>query len=379
MSHNKATRYRANLQDEVDSSALYRGLAQFESNPQLAEVYRRLAAAEEHHAEFWEKRLAALGEPVPGRRPSWRTRALIWLARHWGANIVLPVAGSLEARDRAHYDHQPETHATPMPAQERSHARVLRAMQHRPATRGNGGLEGSVLARLEGRHSGVGGNALRAAVLGANDGLVSNLSLVMGAAGAAFSQQALLITGLAGLVAGACSMALGEWLSVQSSRELYEREIRTEAEELAEVPEEEKEELVLIYRSKGLSEGEAHAIADRVMANPDTALDTLAREELGIDPEELGGSPWTAAAASFLLFSAGAIVPVLPFFVAGGAGAVAASAGLSAVALFVIGAAITLLTGRSVLFSGMRQLLIGLAAAALTYGVGHLLGVSLSG
>lgn len=376
MTQDKASRYKANFQDEVDSAALYRALAQFEPNPQLAEVYRRLASIEESHAEFWAKRLRGLGEPVPERRPGWRTRVLIWLARRWGSNAVLPVAGSLEARDRAHYDDQPEARATAMPAQERSHARVLRFMQRRAP---RSGVEGGTLARLEGRHSGVGGNALRAAVLGANDGLVSNLSLVMGAAGAAFSQTSLLITGLAGLVAGACSMALGEWLSVQSSRELYQREIQTEADELAEVPEEEKQELVLIYQSKGLSEAEARAIAERVMASPDTALNTLAREELGIDPEALGGSPWTAAAASFLLFSLGAIIPVLPFFFSGGTTAVVASAALSAAALFVIGAAITLLTGRSVLFSGTRQLLIGLAAAALTYGIGRLLGVSLSG
>jgi VIT1/CCC1 family predicted Fe2+/Mn2+ transporter len=378
MANDKAVRYRANLQDEVDSAALYRALAEFEPNPQLAEVYRRLAGVEENHVTFWAKRLASLGAPVPSARPGWRTRALIWLARRWGPSVVLPVAGSLEARDRAHYDDQPETRATQMPAQERSHARVLRFMQRR-ATGRTGGVEGGALARLEGRHSGVGGNALRAAVLGANDGLVSNLSLVMGAAGAAFSQQNLVITGLAGLIAGACSMALGEWLSVQSSRELYEREIQTEADELAELPEEEKEELVLIYQSKGLNETEARAIADQVMANPDTALNTLVREELGIDPEELGGSPWTAAGASFLLFAVGAIVPVLPFFFAGGTPAVVTSAALSAVALFLIGAAITLLTGRSVPFSGTRQLLIGLAAAALTYGIGRLLGVSLAG
>jgi vacuolar iron transporter family protein len=370
-------RYRANLQGEVESAALYRALAEFESNPQLAEVYRRLAAIEESHVEFWAKRLRRSGQPVPDRRPGWRTRALIWLARHWGPNLVLPVAGTLEARDRSHYDDQPETQATKMPAEERSHARVLSAIQGR-ADR-TAGLEGGMLARLEGRHSGVGGNALRAAVLGANDGLVSNLSLVMGAAGAAFSEQNLLITGLAGLIAGACSMAMGEWLSVQSSRELYQRELQTEADELAEVPDEEKEELVLIYQSKGLSEVEARAIAEQVMANRGAALSTLAREELGIDPEELGGSAWSAATFSFLLFAAGAVVPVLPFFVLSGPAAVAASAAVSAAALFSIGAAVTLFTGRGVLRSGARQLLIGLAAAALTFGIGRLLGVSLSG
>jgi VIT1/CCC1 family predicted Fe2+/Mn2+ transporter len=186
------------------------------------------------------------------------------------------------------------------------------------------------------------------------------------------------MTGLAGLIAGACSMAMGEWLSVQSARELYQQELATEADELHEVPEEEREELILIYQAKGLGEAEARAIADQVMADKTTALDTLAREELGIDPQDLGGSPWTAALTSFLLFAAGASVPVLPFLFTGGTAAVVTSAALSAVALFLIGAAITLLTGRGVLYSGSRQLLIGLAAAALTYGIGSLLGVAVA-
>src|SRR6185295_12048464 len=169
------------------------------------------------------------------------------------------------------------------------------------------------LARLEGRHR-SGGNALRAAVLGASDGLVSNLSLVMGVAGASVPGGTILLTGLAGLVAGACSMAMGEWLSVTSSRELNQQQIAVEADELQRMPDEEKEEMVLIYQAKGLDEAAARALADRLMANKDTALDTLVREELGIDPDELGGSAWTAAGTSFLLFAAGAIVPVAPFF-----------------------------------------------------------------
>jgi VIT1/CCC1 family predicted Fe2+/Mn2+ transporter len=225
----------------------------------------------------------------------------------------------------------------------------------------------------------VGGNALRAAVLGANDGLVSNLSLVMGVAGAELAGRGILITGLAGLLAGAGSMALGEWLSVQSSRELYLRQLDIEREELAAAPEEEAEELALIYQAKGIAVDQARALAARVIATPETALDTLAREELGIDPEELGGSAWEAAITSFLLFAFGAVVPVLPFMFLAGGTAVLVSVAVSAVALFGIGAAITLMTGRGVLFSGARQLLFGLVAAALTYGVGRLIGVSLAG
>jgi VIT1/CCC1 family predicted Fe2+/Mn2+ transporter len=241
-----------------------------------------------------------------------------------------------------------------------------------------GGASGSALARLEGRHR-SGGNALRAAVLGANDGLVSNLSLVMGVAGAQVAGSTILLTGIAGLIAGACSMAIGEWLSVTSSRELSQRQIDIEADELATVPEEEKEELILIYQAKGLDETQARALADKLMANKDSALDTLAREELGIDPAELGGSPWAAAASSFALFSTGAIFPVAPFFQLGGVAAVGASVALSSLALIAIGAGTSLFTGRSFAFSAARQLCGGLAAAAITYGIGRLIGVAVTG
>jgi VIT1/CCC1 family predicted Fe2+/Mn2+ transporter len=240
-----------------------------------------------------------------------------------------------------------------------------------------GGVAGNDVARLEGRHRATGGNALRAAVLGANDGLVSNLSLVMGVAGAAMSERAILITGLAGLLAGAGSMALGEWLSVQSSRELYRHQLETEQAELLMAPEEEEEELALIYQARGLDQKQARAFAATMMSNPDTALDTLAREELGIDPEALGGSAWEAAITSFLLFSFGAVVPVLPFIFSSGRLALLLSVVCSTLALFTVGAAITLFTGRSVWFSGSRQVLFGLIAAALTFGIGRLVGVSL--
>ncbi|GIX49448.1 MAG: hypothetical protein KatS3mg131_3659 [Candidatus Tectimicrobiota bacterium] len=368
-------RYRANLQDEIDSAALYRALAEVESHPQLAEVYRRLAAVEERHARFWEQKLREAGQPTPPWRPGWRARLLIWLARRFGARFVLPTLASKEAADRHMYDKQPEARATTLPVDERSHARVLGIL----ARTARGGIEGSAVARLEGRHRAIGGNLLRAAVLGANDGLVSNLSLVMGVAGAELPGQAILITGLAGLLAGACSMAMGEWLSVQSARELAQRQLAIEAEEIAAVPEEEKEELALIYQAKGLSEAEAKRVAEEVMADTQQALHTLAREELGIDPEELGGSAWEAAGASFALFALGAVIPVVPFVVLSGTAAVVASLLLSAAALFGIGALITVLTGRSALFSGLRQLLIGLAAAGVTYGVGRLIGVTLAG
>ena len=370
------TRYIKYLQGEVDSAALYRAMSKHESDQNLAEVYRRLAAVEERHAEFWTSKITAAGGIVPLMRPDWRTKFLIWLTRRFGAETVLPVSATLEHIDRAQYDEQPETRDTRMPAQERSHARILSQLAlGRRAT----SWDGASYSRLEGRHGAGGGNALRAAVLGANDGLVSNLSLVMGVAGATLPQHTVLITGLAGLLAGACSMAMGEWLSVQSAREMYKKEIATEADELAEVPEEEQAELVLIYRAKGLSEEQALATAKQVMSNKDKALDTLTREELGINPQDLGGSPWVAASASFAIFMCGAIFPVIPFFFAGGVHAVAASVALSAAVLFAIGAATTVFTGRNALFSGLRQALIGLAAAGVTFSLGRLLGVAVSG
>ena len=369
-----AARYRENLQGEVDSASLYRAMADAEQDPRLKEVYQRLAAVEEAHAEFWRRQLQHLGIRVRGLGTGWRTRALAWLARKFGPQFVLPTINTLEHRDSSQYDAQPEAVAGGLPGMERSHARVLQAIE-----KGAGGAEGSVIAKIEGRHRGMAGNSLRAAVLGANDGLVSNLSLVMGVAGAEANAKSILLTGMAGLVAGACSMALGEWLSVNSSRELYEKQIETERFELDTVPDEEREEMVLIYQAKGLTEPQARALADRLMANKNTALDTLVREELGIDPGELGGSAWAAGATSFCLFASGALVPVAPYFVLNGWPAVIGSLVLSALALALVGAGTSLFTGRHVAFSMARQIAIGLVAAAITFGVGRALGVSISG
>jgi VIT1/CCC1 family predicted Fe2+/Mn2+ transporter len=367
-------RFRDNLQAEVDGAALYRALSEAETNPKLSEVYRRLAAVEEAHAELWRKNLRRAGAEVPPLAPGFRTRALAWMARRFGPAFVLPTINILERSDSSMYDAQPEAVTGGLPADERSHARLIGAISGAP-----GGLSGGSIARLEGRHRAMSGNALRAAVLGANDGLVSNLSLVMGMTGAAASEHVVLVTGLAGLVAGACSMAMGEWLSVNSSRELYEKQIATEAAELKQMPEEELEELILIYQAKGLGEAEARALATRLMANKDTALDTLVREELGIDPKSLGGSPWAAATWSFFLFAMGAVVPVLPFFMLTSATAAYVSLAASALALALIGMATSLFTGRTALFSATRQVAIGAISAGVTYGIGTLAGIVIGG
>lgn len=368
-------RYRENWQDEIDSAAEYRAMAASEADTRLAKVYANLAQMEEVHLAFWEEKLRKAGALIGRRRPSWRSRVLSWIARRFGPDLVLSTIAAREEADQNAYVKQPETLGTRMRSQERWHAKVLKQL----VVTQPGGLQGSFLARLEGRHRAVGGNALRAAVLGANDGLCSNLSLVMGVAGAAVDSTGILLTGIAGMLAGACSMALGEWVSVRSSQELEQREIRIEASELAEDPEGEGEELKLIYEAKGLGANEADAMVARLLKDRSSALDALVREELGIDPAERGGSAREAAMSSFVLFTIGAVVPIIPFLVARGIVAVTASLAVSALALFGVGAAITLFTGMSVWRSGGRQLLLGLAAAGVTYGVGRLIGIAVTG
>jgi len=365
-------RYRQNFQDEIDSAAQYRAMAAAEPDAGVARVYRDLAAMEEKHAAFWEERLKRANAKVPPRVPSWRARVLSWVARRFGAQVVLPTVATREYQDRNLYLGQPETKDTKMVAQERSHARVLRSILVSRSTTGAGGE----VARVEGRHRRASGNALRAAVLGANDGLCSNLALIMGVAGAS-PGRAVLVAGLAGLVAGAFSMAFGEWISVTSSRELAEREIRVERDELEHSPDEEREELQLIYEARGLPKDEAKEIAARLIEDPKAALDVMTREELGIDPAEMGGSPWTAGATSFLLFAFGAAFPLIPWVLTRGRTAMVASAAVSALVLFVVGVAISVITGKSAWRSGTRQLVIGLATAGVTYGIGRALGVAL--
>lgn len=364
-------RFRRNRQEEVDSAFQYRAMAKGEKDASLARVYLALAEAEEKHAAFWEERLRQAGDAIAPRRPSWRARTLAQVASRFGAGLVLPTVASREYVDRNGYRGQVETVGTSMPAQEHTHARVLHSLVKRTS-----GAGGAVLARIEGRHRTIGGNALRAAVLGANDGLCSNLSLVMGVAGAQVSARTLLLTGLAGLLAGAFSMALGEWISVQSSRELAERELRIEADEVEAAPEDEREELQLIYEAKGLTSDEAHKLSTELMRDPTTALDVLSREELGLNPDELSGAPWVAAITSFFLFASGAIVPVFPFFFLSGREGVVVSLVASGAGLLGIGTAITLFTGRPAWRSALRQLILGLAAAAITFGVGRLIGAA---
>jgi VIT1/CCC1 family predicted Fe2+/Mn2+ transporter len=303
--------------------------------------------------------------------PSLRTRLLVRLARHFGPRFVLPAQAATEFSDRDKYADQPD--AAALSGEERSHAAVLGAAAGRSK-----GMVGAEIAKAERWHRRGSGNDLRASVLGANDGLVSNLCLVMGMAGAGAPARTILLSGLAGLIAGAISMALGEWLSVTNSREFARSQIAQEQQEIETTPEAERKELALIFQAKGLAREDAQRVASELMRDKKAALETLAREELGIDPAEMGGNPWSAAGFSFALFAGGALFPVLPFFFTGGAGGMAWSAGLSALALAVIGLGSSLFSGRGPVYSVVRQIVIGAAAAGVTYGAGALIGVSIS-
>jgi vacuolar iron transporter family protein len=368
-------RYLDNWADERNTASLYSLVSELQKDERIAEVYKRMAQIELHHASHWEKLIQDGGETMPAFQPSTRTRILSWLARRFGPEMILPSLQTMEQAGVKSYREQSE--AAGMSGDEAGHANILSQLARSPLS--GGGMEGGALAQLEGRHRSTGGNALRAAVMGANDGMVSNLSLVMGVAGASPEGKAVLIAGVAGLLAGAISMALGEWLSVQSSRELYENQIKIETMEINRNPQEEVQELALIYEARGLPEDQARMLAARIMSNKESAIQTLAREELGIDPDELGGSPWEAALTSFFLFAIGAIVPLFAFIFWSGMTAVFISIGMSAVGLFALGAAVTLFTGQKVAFSGMRMVIFGLLAAAVTYGIGRLIGVSISG
>jgi VIT1/CCC1 family predicted Fe2+/Mn2+ transporter len=362
-------RYRQNYLVEMDGIALYRRMADAEKDEQRATLFEKMAQTEERHAQRWVRLIESAGGVVPKYRPGLRVRTLGWVARNFGTRKVLPIISSIESRDEAGYLHQPE--AAGLPAEERAHSRTLWAMS-------DGAPGAAAIVGSERWHTGASGGSLRAAVFGINDGLVSNFSLVMGFAGAEAKPEYILLAGVAGLLAGSFSMAAGEYVSMRAQRELFEQQIAMEKQELEMSPKEEEEELSLIYQAKGIPEDQARALARRIVENPRTAIDTLAREELGLNPSELG-SPWTAAGSSFLAFVVGAFVPVLPYLFAAGRTAWMTSGLLSCLALFGVGALISIFTARGPLVSGLRMLAIGLFASAITYSVGWLLGVSVTG
>ncbi len=376
-----------NLKLERDAIILYDALSGIEKDPHRAAAFERIATNERRHAGIWADKLRELGADVPQPDgPRARVRFIILVARLFGTHSVADLVKALEGDEEELYDAQgasPEVAA--IAADEREHAQIWERLQSGAvidASRdGVGDARGAGSAAEVGqretwhRRSSRSGT-LRAVIFGVSDGLVSNLSLVMGVAGAASKNPSfILLAGVAGLLAGAFSMAAGEYISMQSQRELFERQIALERAEMEMMPEEEEAELAASYRAKGFAPEEAARIAHRIFRDPKAALDMLVREELGLDPDQLG-SPWGAAGGSFVAFAIGAAIPVIPYLVGGGPAILGISLGLSLAALFTVGAAVSLLTGRGLLFSGARQLGIGLAAAIVTYAIGSLIRVA---
>ena len=361
----------ANLKLERDAVVLYDRLAEIEKEPHRAAAFRRIAGNERRHAEVWASRLERAGVSVPApSRPRARVRVIIGVARLFGTRAVADLVRALEGDEENAYAEQLTPETASIAADEREHAEIWNRLEKRGAS--DAGRRARNPAD-EAWHRGGRSGTLRAAVFGVNDGLVSNLSLVMGFAGAVSDNRLIVLAGVAGLLAGAFSMAAGEYISMQSQRELFERQIAIEREEMRVMPDVEEAELATIYRAKGLPEADARRVASHLMRDPETALDTKVREELGLDPDELGSS-WGAAWSSFISFGVGALVPLLPFLLGVGLPAVVSALGLSFLALFVVGALVSMVTGRGVLFSGLRQVAIGAVAAAVTFGVGSVIG-----
>ena len=383
-----------NLKLERDAIALYDALAGIERDERRAAAFRTIASNERRHAGIWASKLEEQGAAVPPPTPPrLRVRFIIAVARLFGTHAVSDLVQALEGDEEEAYDAQGSPEVASIAADERKHAEIWKRLSDGKSAAGRAAAlvtpadrdgvrearrakSAGGIGRSEGWHRTARSGTLRAVIFGVSDGLVSNLSLVMGVAGASGRASFILLTGIAGILAGASSMAAGEYISMQSQRELFERQIELERAELEAMPEEEEAELAAIYRSKGFEPAEAARVAHGLFADPEVALDTLVREELGLDTDELG-SPWGAAFGSFVAFAAGAAVPVLAYFVTSGPGAFAASLVLSLVALFAVGAAVSLLTGRGTVFSGLRQVGIGAVAAAVTYAVGTVVGVGI--
>jgi VIT1/CCC1 family predicted Fe2+/Mn2+ transporter/rubrerythrin len=363
-------RLQTNLDDEIDGIAVYHMLAEAESDEERKSIFEQLAEVEQRHADVWRNKLREAGVEPREHGPSLRVRLVGLLAKPFGVKAVLPIVRGMEAGAYSTYMAQDDT-AKAIAPDEREHRHTIDRLLKK------GKEPSEIITSQERWHGRGGGGALRASIFGVSDGLVSNTALVMGFAGAQTEGKFVLLAGVAGLLAGAFSMGAGEYVSMRAQRELFERQIELEREELETAPAEEEQELALIYRAKGLPIEEAHMMASRLMENPEVALETLVREELGLDPSELG-SPWSATIGSFLAFAMGAVVPIIPFLFGANASApfVVASATLSALALLFVGASLSLFTGRSPLLSAARQFGVGFAAGALTFGIGIAIGVS---
>jgi vacuolar iron transporter family protein len=370
-----------NLKLERDAIALYDALARIERDPLRSQAFRQIADNERRHADIWAEKLRNLGAPIPAvTAPRMRIRFIVLVARLFGTHAVRDLVQALEGDEEETYTSQASPEVESIAADEREHAEIWRRLSEgRPPVAVGAAGPTRAGSGPETWHRAGRSGTLRAVIFGVSDGLVSNLSLVMGVAGASSGEgHFILLAGIAGLLAGSFSMAAGEYISMQSQRELFERQIALERAEMEAMPDEERAELAAVYRGKGFSESEANAIAERMFRDREHALDTLVREELGLDPDELG-SAWGAAIGSFIAFGVGAAIPVLAYVVLTGSSAFVVSIGLSVIALFAVGAGVSLLTGRGALYSGGRQVLIGAAAATVTYVVGLIVGVSVGG
>jgi VIT1/CCC1 family predicted Fe2+/Mn2+ transporter len=361
--------------EERNTAIVYRAIAARTTDVSMSAVFEQMAITEEKHASRWENLLEKNGIVLKPFKPSGRTYVFLTLIKLFGANSIIPILVNLEKKGAGGYVNVSE--AEGMEGQERAHALILEQLsQTQDQSHGNH------IGHIEGRHRTPGGNALRAAVMGASDGLLSNFNLTMGVAGATVGAAAgnkfILLTGLAGLLAGAISMAIGEWISVKSSEELYQHQYETEKAEIENAPEEEMEELVLIYQARGHSQEQARALAEHLFQNIDKAAEVLVAEEAGSDAIVEEGSAWEAALTSFCLFAIGAIIPVAPYFFLTGIHAIGLSIAFSILGLFTLGAVITIFTGKTIWYSGIRQVIIGCLAAGATFAVGHFIGVSLS-
>ena len=359
-----------NLRDERDGAALYEGLARAERDPTKAESFRELAVSERRHASLWEHKLVNEGVTVPPDRTAPRIRALLWLARRFGAGAVLPMAIAAEANGAESYTEQ-GGEAVAMAEEERQHRTRLQNMRSETPQTAR-----SSIAKREHWHRGGRAGSIRAAVFGMNDGLLSNLSLILGVAATGLGSgdpHTLVLTGLAGLIAGAFSMAVGEYISVASQRDLLARQVELERRELQDTPEEEAAELTSIFMQKGLSAELAARTASELLKDPEQALDTLVREELGLDPNDLG-SPVGAALSSFAMFAVGAFIPVVPFLITAGTLAVIAAAVLSGVVLGLVGGLVGFLSGGSIWRAAGRMVGLAAVAAGITFAVGRVFG-----
>jgi vacuolar iron transporter family protein len=342
-------RYRRRLAQEQHAAAVYRALAAKRTGEDR-EILLALARAEERHAAHWSAKLQP--QATAAGQPGWRTRVLGWMARRLGSLVVLGLVQRAEAAG----DYDADAEATPaMAADERVHALVVAELAQRQRARASGWF--------------------RAAIFGVNDGLVSNFSLVVGMAGAGTSSEIILLAGLAGLLAGALSMAAGEYVSVRSQRELLDATAHElDPATLATLRDHEAHELALVFRARGLSPEEAERRAEALLGQPDEPAAGL-EQPAG---EDVIGSAWAAAGSSFVAFAVGAVVPVLPFFVTSGSPAIVAAAVMVGLALFATGATVGMLTGGSLVRRGLRQLAIGAGAAVVTYALGRAFGATLS-